>query len=249
MLNRLKELKEKKAVHIAIICIIIILAITIAGIIMLKYYVEGEKSLPFQLSKIIVVSSASGTNIEDPNAKWNLQVDQNNDIYISIQKNLEHQSSEVIKSIKIDNITVSKNDETIGETKIYRPAAEGLYKKEDQYIIQNSVKYQGNKESNLGDLKIANQGGNILFRVSNQNVATYQTNDEQINHDGTLLAKSNITKEQIKSNLSFDIIIETGRGIKYKGTVSFELPVGDILTEGTSTIEKTDFSDIIFKRI
>ena len=37
MLNRLKELKEKKAVHIAIICFIIIIAITIAGIIMLKY--------------------------------------------------------------------------------------------------------------------------------------------------------------------------------------------------------------------
>lgn len=49
--------------------------------------------------------------------------------------------------------------------------------------------------------------------------------------------------------MSFDIIIETNKNIKYKGTINIELPTGNIQTEGKSQIEKTDFSDVIFKRM
>lgn len=44
-------------------------------------------------------------------------------------------------------------------------------------------------------------------------------------------------------------MIETSRDIKYKGTISIELPTGDVQTQGKTQLEKTDFSDVIFKRM
>ena len=76
----LKKLIDSKAFHISIVSIIIIALITIAVVIILRYEVEGEKELPFEISKINVISSSSGEemqNVAEP-ARWNLNVSQNN---------------------------------------------------------------------------------------------------------------------------------------------------------------------------
>lgn len=247
-MERFKELMNKKSVHILIIIMIIIFAFLIAGIVMLKYYVEGEKNPPFILSKMIIISSAEGIDLQDPNYKWCFNVNQNNDIYLTINKNPNYQNSEVIKVVRIENIQIDKKQST-GTIQLYKPAEEGLYKKEEQYVIKDNIEYKGSKTANINNLEIANQGGNILFRSSNQNIIQYKSNDEEIKHDGTLLAKTNMSKEQIQFSISFDILIETGKGIQYKGNIELELPVGDILTQGTATYEKVDFSDVIFKRM
>lgn len=77
---------------------------------------------------------------------------------------------------------------------------------------------------------------------------TYSSDDEEIKHDGTILSKIGIVDEEIKFNISFDITIELVSGTSYTGTVTLDLPVGDITTAGTTNYEKTDFSDVIFKR-
>ena len=64
-----------------------------------------------------------------------------------------------------------------------------------------------------------------------------------------MLKKANLTKEDISLNLSFDITISLENGKQYKGTVTLELPVGNIIDEGTGKLEITDFSNVIFKRI
>ena len=46
---KISELKGKKIVHICVILGIIVLILIIAGIIMLRYQVEGETNLPFEL--------------------------------------------------------------------------------------------------------------------------------------------------------------------------------------------------------
>ena len=76
----------------------------------------------------------------------------------------------------------------------------------------------------------------------------YSSDDEQIQHDGTMLSKVGITNEDIKCKVSFDIMIELVSGTKFTGTVTLELPIGDITTSGTTNYEKKDFSDVIFKR-
>lgn len=244
------RLKNNKMFHtIAVIGIVLILLI-ISAFIMLRYQVEGEddKNLPFILSKIIVISSAEGINNDGTDTKWVLNLIQNNDIYISVDKNEQYKKSEVIKSLSIQNIIVDKSP-AIGNINNYRPATEGLFQNEEQYIIKDELKYLGSTETKIGELQIGNQGGTILFRSSNTNIGNYKSNDEEIVHNGTLLAKAGITNEQINYSIKFDLIIEVGSGIKYKGTVNMNLPEGDILGKGITSIEKTNFDDVIFKRI
>ena len=226
-----------------------IIVIAIVGIILLQYEIEGEKKLPFEISKMIVVSTAEGTSDQNENNKWNLTINQNNDVWLSINKNEKYNENQTIESIKIENFNILKKPK-IGEIQVYRPAGEGLYKNLEEYHITESLEYVGSNKSNIENLEISNQGGTILFRFSNRNLGTYiSNNDTQIIHDGKLLNKIKVSQEDIQTEVSFDIIIKTGKNIKYKTTINLELPVGEITKEGKSYIEKTDFSDIIFKRI
>ena len=45
------------------------------------------------------------------------------------------------------------------------------------------------------------------------------------------------------------MIIKTTENITYKGTIKIDTPVGDIVKDGQSNIEITDFKDVVFKRV
>lgn len=246
---KISELKGKKIVHICVILGIIVLILIIAGIIMLRYQIEGETNLPFELSKMIVVSTAESNEIEAvADTKWNFSVNQYNDIYLEIQKNDEYTKNTNIKNITFENFVIEKNSGA-ENIKLYRANSEGKVVEDEAHLVGSSLTYKGEKETNLDELKISNQGSIILLRSVNQNVCEVRSNDEEIIHDGTLLAKGNANSEDLNYKLSFDVVIETSRDIKYKGTISIELPTGDVQTQGKTQLEKTDFSDVIFKRM
>ena len=246
---KISELKGKKIVHICVILGIIVLILIIAGIIMLRYQVEGETNLPFELSKMIVVSTAESNEIEAvADTKWNFSVNQYNDIYLEIQKNDEYTKNINIKNITFENFVIEKNSGA-ENIKLYRANSEGKVVEDEAHLVGSSLTYKGEKETNLDELKISNQGSIILLRSVNQNVCEVRSNDEEIIHDGTLLAKGNANSEDLNYKLSFDVVIETSRDIKYNGTISIELPTGDVQTQGKTQLEKTDFSDVIFKRM
>lgn len=246
---KISELKGKKIVHICVILGIIVLILIIAGIIMLRYQVEGETNLPFELSKMIVVSTAESNEIEAvADTKWNFSVNQYNDIYLEIQKNDEYTKNTNIKNITFENFVIEKNSGA-ENIKLYRANSEGKVVEDEAHLVGSSLTYKGEKETNLDELKISNQGSIILLRSVNQNVCEVRSNDEEIIHNGTLLAKGNANSEDLNYKLSFDVVIETSRDIKYKGTISIELPTGDVQTQGKTQLEKTDFSDVIFKRM
>lgn len=246
---KISELKGKKIVHICVILGIIVLILIIAGIIMLRYQVEGETNLPFELSKMIVVSTAESSEIEAAaDTKWNFSVNQYNDIYLEIQKNDQYTKNTNIKNITFENFVIEKNSGA-ENIKLYRANSEGKVVEDEAHLVGSSLTYKGEKETNLDELKISNQGSIILLRSVNQNVCEVRSNDEEIIHDGTLLAKGNTNSEDLNYKLSFDIIIETSKNIKYKGTITIDLPTGDVQTQGKTQLEKTDFSDVIFKRM
>ena len=212
---KISELKGKKIVHICVILGIIVLILIIAGIIMLRYQVEGETNLPFELSKMIVVSTAESNEIEAAaDTKWNFSVNQYNDIYLEIQKNDEYTKNTNIKNITFENFVIEKNSGA-ENIKLYRANSEGKVVEDEAHLVGSSLTYKGEKETNLDELKISNQGSIILLRSVNQNVCEVRSNDEEIIHDGTLLAKGNTNSEDLNYKLSFDIIIETSRNIKY----------------------------------
>jgi len=97
----------KKYIAIFIISIILI---TVASII-IKYHEEGESNMPFEISKIMVISNAGGIQNDQPQNKWDLNLVQNNDVYIDIIKNKNYKKEEIIDKVIIDNIQIKEKSE------------------------------------------------------------------------------------------------------------------------------------------
>lgn len=248
------DINKKETIKHCIAISILIIIISIVAILIIRYQVDGETNMPFNLSKITIISTAEGVqaaNVEgQENTKWNLSINQSNDVYFFIDKNEEYKKSATIDNISIENIKVS----TIplkGEVKTYMPnSADGrkfIYN--DTFLVNEKLTYTGAKASNEKTLEIGNQGGKALIRFANTNICTYNSNEDiEVVHDGTLIAKTDTKNEEIQFAVNFDFII-TSRNIKYKANITLDFPYGDILEEGTTEIEKTDMNDIIFKRI
>ena len=96
-----KQELSKKIFNICIVCIIIVMIIFASIMLMLHYNVNGETNMPFKISKINVISSTDGSDTESQEYKWSINVCQNNDIYIYVEKNDNHTKPEIIKSINV----------------------------------------------------------------------------------------------------------------------------------------------------
>lgn len=227
---------------------IAIIAMIVVSII-IKYDVEGEKRLPFAISKILLVSTVDGHVVDDPNNIWNIGVTQVNDIFMYINKGIEGDTT--IKEIKFENFNVEKAPQK-GKIKLLRPTGElsNLYTHSEQDYLNESITYTGGVIDDMKALEIANNGGILGFRFSIEDLGSYVSNETQeITYDGRLLSNLGIGIEEIKFNVSFDIIITTSNNVSYKGTIKLDMPVDTVIEEGSSSIEITDFSDVIFKRI
>ena len=243
--NEKKKITKRVGVIFSVLLVLIIVVLLI-----LKYQVEGEQNMPFNLGKIIVISTAEGVSKENPEVTWDLNIVQNNDIYIKIDKNKNYKETEIISKITLDNFNVTKSPKK-GKVVIYRPSISEnkTYEHLEEYKVKDKIEYIGSSESNIKNLQIANQGGVLLLRLSIEDLGKYTSQDDtEIRHDGTLLSKIEVTKEEIISQVTFDLTITLTSGISYKGTVTVNIPSGNIQDEGTSSREITNFKDVIFKR-
>lgn len=245
----MNQKRGKKIFHICMVIAIIATILFASGMIILQYQVEGETNLPFQLSKIVVVSTAEGIDKEKSKKKWDLSVNQNNDIYIYIEKNDEYNKTEVIKKIILENFQTVKKP-SVGVQAIYLPSQEeGQLFKNKQKDQIDRIEYQGDLNTDIKKRTIGNQGGIMVFRYALNNVSNYTSDkDKQINH-AQLLQKTKITNEQLQSKITMDLLIELVSGTVYKGTINVGTPVGDIVNEGTGSLEITNFDDVVFKRV
>ncbi len=249
MKETLKRIMSKKYFHLSIILIIIVTLLFILSVSVLKYNVEGETNMPFNLSKISIISSTEGIDIESGANKWAFDINQNNDIFIYINKNDGYSGNEVIKTINLTNIKINKNVEK-GIKVIYKPemqSEKSMFANEEKNKV-NNIEYTGAMESNIKALQISNQGGIIAFRYANDKIAQYVSNDNEINHSN-LLKNANITEEDLKVQLNFDIIIKLESGKEYLSNIFLELPIPNIVEEGTTSIENKELDNFIFKRI
>ena len=164
---------NKKIFHIIMITAIVFVILCVTGILILRYQVEGESNMPFKITKISIVESVEGNAIQGATEKWNLNVNQNNDIYIYIEKNSNYGKTEIIEEVEINNIVINKQKEK-GELKLYKPVVD------EKRMFINSVEneitgitYKGELESNIKEQKISNQGGIIAFRYGINNISQY----------------------------------------------------------------------------
>lgn len=235
-----------KALHGAIIAIIIVAIMFSALILILKYNEKGETNMPFNVSKISIISSANAEDIEDNKNTWNKSVGQDNDIYIYIEKNENYKKTETIDKIILNNFSILEKPKK-GELFIYRPSEneKSIFENIDNYKI-NEVIFIGDQATNLKNLKISNQGGMIALRISNQNIGRFISNDKEIKHKD-LLSKINILEEDIKAKISFNFNMILSSGKKFDAQILLDLPAGDIIEDGQSSKEIKDLK-LVFKR-
>lgn len=229
---------------------IVFIILLVAVFVSIRYSVEGENNLPFNLSKISVISSVEGADAEDIINKWNLKVNQNNDVYLYIKKNDNYKDTEIIESIKLDNFVVDKYSK-VGDLKLLKPDSniENVIFRNSAENEVNSIEFKGSMDSSIKDMEISNQGGLVIFRYAINNVGTYISNDgEEISHN-ELLKKLNINNDDLKFKVSFDIYINLNSGKSYKSVISLDFPVDDVVDGGIKSKEYTDLKDIVFKRM
>lgn len=251
MKELMRRIFDKKAFHLGVILFIIFVVLFVSGLIVIRYQVEGETNMPFNLSKITVVSVAEKVDKDEKveGNRWNYSINQNNDIYMYIEKNKNYDKVETIKQIEITNVELSKENDK-GELKLYKPDTENpnvIFSNKDEYSVQ-SLTYTVKENTDMKNLVITNQGGTLTFRVANNNIAEYVSNDEQINYN-ELLSKANVTLEQLKCKVKFDLIITLDSGKIYKSVITLDLPLDGVIEQGTASKEFTDMQSFVFKRI
>lgn len=249
--------RKKQMIKLCVAITAFALIIILVATVMIRYEVEGDKNLPFNLSKIILISTAEGNEQENDDeddseeeTRWDFDVEQNNDVYIYFDKNEEYKGDEkTIKNLTIENITIVQTPE-LGEIVAYMPnSVDGrIFENSEEYLVTDTLTYTGATESNPQTLEIGRNGGSALIRFSNIGIGNYTSDtEEEITHDGSLLQKMEISNEEIQFVVSFDLVV-TVENCKYRANISLEMPCGDITEEGTCSLEKTDMSDVIFKR-
>lgn len=246
---KMENKKFSVSAYITFLIVVFVLIVIIFS--MYKYSVEGESKPPFVISKIIVTSGAKTIDITQKETGYTATVLQNNDIKIAIQKNSEYKKEAKIKKIVINNVQISETDRT-SEIAVYRPSkGTNLYDYQEQYAVRGNLEYFGGNETNIKDdnLKISNQGGIIELSVAQYNLGEIGYNEnEQIPVDGTLLQRLNINQEDISFKLTFDMIVELEGDLKFKTTITMDLPKGNITENGIELYEHNDFK-AVFKRI
>ncbi|MBQ2835497.1 MAG: hypothetical protein IJE68_01495 [Clostridia bacterium] len=240
---------NKKIFHVVLIIVIVFSILCFGGILILKYQVEGEANMPFKITKISIIESVEGLENQGAAEKWNLNVNQNNDIYVYIEKNSNYGKTEIIEEVEINNIVAERQSQK-GETKLYKPVVDEkrMFINSEENQISNII-YKGELVSNIKEQKISNQGGIVAFRYAINNISQYiSQTDEQIDHS-QLLKLTNLTQEDLKTNLSFDIIIKLVGGKKYQATINLDIPTDKIIEKGTVGTDVTELDNIVFKRI
>lgn len=242
----MKKEMFKKCIFVALLIFLIMCVISI----MIKYDVEGEKELPFSIEKILLVSTVDGVNQDDPNNFWNIAVTQVNDSYIYINKTIDDENT-TIKEIRLENFNLVQAPQK-GNVKILKPTGDlqNLYTYSEYDYFNESITYLGATIDNMKTTEIANTGGMLGFRTSLGDLGNFISNEEiEVTYDGRLLSNLGVNLEELKFTLEFDIVIVTNDDISYKGTINLEMPVNNVIEQGSSSIELTDFSNVVFKRI
>lgn len=238
--------KIKSAIAAGIVFLLIITAV----LIIYKYDVEGETNLPFKLNKIVIGSMIVSSDNEISKDTIENGIVQNNGIYFEIKKNENYEKSAVIDSVEIANINIV-NAPKKGNVKIFMPntTVNKKFTYSDEFILEgNTLTYKGASKTDTTTLQINNQGGVIAIAFGNTELGTYSLTNEDLVIDGTILKNMGVTDEDIKFTVNFDFIINT-QGKKYKTNINLDLPPSEITNEGKSSLEITDTSKYVFKRV
>lgn len=250
MKEKIKQIVQHKAFHVSVLISIVVILLFTLLVIILRYNEKGETNMPFIISKIAIISTSEGTDKENNENKWDFMVDQNNDIYLYIEKNNNYKKTEIIDSIVLNNFTFEKQSE-LGEVNVYRPDETNqnvIFRTADENKV-DEIEYLGDVTSEIKALKMSNQGDMIPLRIANHNIKEYISDEEEVINHTELLKKLNLSMDDLKINTEFDLTIYLNSGKAFKTRISLDLPVENVIENGTTSTEITDTNKLVFKRV
>ncbi len=241
----------KKYVKKILFGLFIALILFIALMIVINYNEEGEKVLPFKLSKIVIVSAINGNSKTGSDTIWDIDLNQINDFYISVAPE-NNTNKETIKSITLKNFKISPED-VVGNKKILTPTGElgaTLYSNSEENYKDSEIVFDGGAIDDLKSKQIGNMGGTIAFRYELENIGNFKGNDEtEIKYDASILQKVGLDVQNLNTEISFDLLIKTSKNISYKGNIKLQTPVGNLAENPSGEKVIEDFNNVVFKRV
>lgn len=227
----------------SLIIIILLVIVLIVASILVKIFAKNKNDIPFEISAIEVVGSISGEDKGKTEQNWNLNIIQNNDFYIRIGNNKD------IEKIVINNFIVDESPKK-GNVHIYKPSNDNenkVFENSEEYKVENELIFTGDEISGITNSNLLNYENIISFRCSNEYLVNFESNDNTVTYNGSLLKKLGITQEDIQFTILFDILIETKTRENFKTTVMLDLPTGNIVQEEVSTYQ-INKNELVFKK-
>ncbi len=254
----LRKIVKTKTFHICIILLIIAALIYVAYYKISLYDVEGEKEMPFEVSKIDLISSVAGESSvnqvqneqNQPVNVWDVNISQNNDFYIYIEKNENYKSrkQQAIESVTIENFSIERVSSK-GQEKIYKPDSES-----EKELFRNietnetrKIEYLGSPKSDVKKMQMSNQGDLIYFRYTNKDIEKYTPTEEELDYS-QLLQKIQVNEEDLQAKIKFDMTIKLISGTSFNTTVETKVPASGVVKQGTATEQIINKNQLIFKR-
>lgn len=247
----IKEILNKKK-EIAIVILVILIMIVISIIASNK----EDEIIPFQIMNITITSNVNAVDSNsEPSTDWNLDLYQNNDIYIDFLSNPDgekiNKKNAKIKEIYIDNFVQTERP-ILGEAiSMYKLSDDEtkLFEFNDIYKFEEKLSFEVvEKDANVYKKQVNENGGQICLSIVNDRIKNIEVEGEEVKFDGTLLALANVDQKDISFNQSFDLVIITQSNNKYVANINLTLPCAD-LSGGFGIVEKVDLTNINFKYI
>lgn len=263
---------NKQIIFLIIVFIAIIILCLLINLIYTKHKAKtnfesdllssNDYSDTFSIDKIILYSSANATSNETTRNLWNINVYQFTDIAIYLNNNSSSSlsSKNTIKELYIDNIEYSPSPEK-GTPELYYKAIDnfGIPSLKDENLVQDKLNFKIINSKDTLDTNTANFYETcqtpITLQFVNKDIkanAIIPNSGEALVFDGSLLSKTNIALNNIKTSISFNIHLTNNLDEKYVYNVSFDIPLEDdehSIYEGNIKKEITEFSNNKFLKL
>ena len=210
---------------------------------------ENLRNSPFKINKIVLYSSAYGENKNTrfQKSNWILDIYQYTDIALYVD------CSEAIKNLCISNFS-SK----VGNLYYLDSTKFGTGKISKNYEINPSIDFTilnySNAENTISyntPIFFADGSNPITLKFVNMIEKNFIIeNNEKLKFDGSLLKRTNVKIENLKTNIYFDINIKNYNNEEYYTTINLSIPIKNNSSNifNGSILENKTNQNIVFLR-
>ena len=260
----------KRKIIILSSCIIIFLIIATYGNITFQYIrrnnfvkenakvYEMNRNPIFKVKRIVLCSDANAIDLSEEQDMQDLNIYQYTDIAIYLENGNELSSTNTIKEMYIDNISIDGNDDLGQKSLTYKNTNQfGLKQeiketKETNNIYFNIVHTnKENEEVNYNEATFFTDCSNpITLEYLNYNVKEgfRMEENKSVLFNGSILKEAGIGIKDIECNVKFKIHIINNENQKYSCPVNIQIPLKDIYNGTTMKSKSTDDNKYIFFR-